>query len=121
MDFLRLFWDAACKVDVNAVRFDEGIRFPVCNADALRMVFHEAGLTGVKTAFLDINTVFKNFDDYWNPFLGGQGPAPGYLASINKDLQDQIKNTIFKKLSVGPNDPIQLLARAIAVSGIYEQ
>jgi hypothetical protein len=121
MDFLRLFWDAACEVDANAVKFDEGIRFPVCNVDALRMVFHEAGLTGIKTAFLDINTVFKNFDDYWNPFFGGQGPAPGYLASINKDQQDQIKNTIFKKLSVGPNDPIQLLARAIAVSGIYEQ
>ena len=121
MDFLRLFWDAACEIDTNAVKFDEGIRFPVCNVDALRMVFHEAGLTGIKTAFLDINTVFKNFDDYWSPFLGGQGPAPGYLASINKDLKDQIKNTIFKKLSVGPNDPIQLLARAIAVSGIYEQ
>jgi ubiquinone/menaquinone biosynthesis C-methylase UbiE len=121
MDFLRLFWDAAREVDANAANFDEGIRFPICNAENLADVFQKAGLTSIETASLDINTVFKDFNDYWNPFLGGQGPAPSYLSSLDKNLQDKIKNILSKKLSADSNSSIKLLARAIAVRGIFKQ
>src|SRR3712207_8175598 len=33
-------------------------------------------LAGVETRAIDVPTVFGDFDDYWTPFLGGQGPAP---------------------------------------------
>lgn len=117
MDFLRFFWDAACQVDVNAAMLDEGIRFPVCNADNLKDAFQEADLNNIETSNLDIYTVFKNFDDYWNPFLGGQGPAPGYLALLNEDLKTRLKNILLKKLPIAPDGSITLLARAIAVRG----
>lgn len=118
MDFLRLFWDTACRVDVNAARLDEGIRFPICNADKLRSEFQQAGLTNIEISYLDIDTVFKDFKDYWNPFLGGQGPAPSYLASLDNPLQDKIKNTLIKELPVDSNGSMKLLARAIAIRGI---
>jgi SAM-dependent methyltransferase len=121
MDFLRIFWDAACEVDVNATKYDEGIRFPVCNADKLKDIFQKAGLTHIETSYLDMDTVFKSFDDYWNPFMGGQGPAPGYLASLNEDLQNKVKTTLLKKLPVHQDGSIKLLARAIAIRGIYKQ
>lgn len=121
MEFLRLFWDAAREVDANAIKLDEGNRFPICNADNLRMAFEHAGLRDVESSLLDIDTVFTNFEDFWNPFLGGQGPAPSYLSSLDKELQEKIKTFLQKKLAVNSNGSIRLLARAIAVRGNYRQ
>lgn len=121
MDFLRLFWDAARDADQNAYKFDEGLRFTICNTDNLKAAFEKAGLTNIKTTYLDIHTVFKNFEDYWNPFLSKQGPAPGYLTSLNEDLQDAIKTNILKKIQIEPSGSIKLLARAIAVRGVCKQ
>ncbi|HKH63772.1 MAG TPA: class I SAM-dependent methyltransferase [Flavitalea sp.] len=118
MDFLRLFWDATREVNPEDYKFDEGIRFPICNANHLKDAFQEADLNNIETSNLDIHTVFKNFDDYWNPFLGGQGPAPSYLASLNEDLQNKVKDIVLKKLSIAPDGSIRLLARAIAVRGV---
>jgi ubiquinone/menaquinone biosynthesis C-methylase UbiE len=119
MDFLRLFWDAACRIDPEARKYDEGIRFQICNIKNLRDKFQEAGLSNIKTSFLDITTVFKNFADYWNPFMGGQGPAPSYLASLTKNLQEKIKSNLLTKLDIGADGSIKLLARALAIRGIY--
>jgi len=121
MDFLRHFWDAALEVDANSRKLDEGARFPICNIDNLKNVFQEVGLSGIKTSQLDIDTIFKDFEDYWNPFLGGQGPAPSYLASLSEELQNNLKNILRRKLSINSDGSIQLLARAIAVRGIYKQ
>jgi len=120
MDFLRLFWDTACELDPAARKLDEGIRFPICNADNLRSAFQEAGLRNIETSQLDIDTVFKNFDDYWDPFLGGQGPAPGYLSSLNKNLQEEIKTAVHEKLEIQQDGSIKLLARAIGVRGKWK-
>jgi SAM-dependent methyltransferase len=117
MDFLRIFWDAASEVDANARQLDEGVRFPICNASALETAFQKAGLTNVQTGDLDTLTVFKNFEDYWNPFLGGQGPAGSYLVSIDKNLQIGIKENLRKRLPAEADGSIKLLARAIAVRG----
>ena len=84
MEFLRLFWDAAIEADPTSRSLDEGIRFPICNATVLEKTFLQAGLAKVSTTALDINTVFNDFDDYWLPFLGAQGPAPGYLTSLKQ-------------------------------------
>jgi SAM-dependent methyltransferase len=121
MDFLRHFWDAAREADPNTVKLDEGVRFPICNLDELQNVFQGAGLSDVKTTHLDVQTVFKNFDDYWNPFLGGQGPAPGYVASLKEDLKDSLKNKLRERLPSEGDGSIKLLARALAIRGTYKQ
>jgi hypothetical protein len=36
----------------------------------------EGGLTDVESAGLEVDTRFPDFEDYWRPFLRGQGPAP---------------------------------------------
>jgi ubiquinone/menaquinone biosynthesis C-methylase UbiE len=117
MQFLRLFWDAAREIDTEAYQLDEGNRFPLCHLETLQQTFENAGLSNVESHFLDVDTVFKNFDDYWNPFLGGQGPAPSYLASLTAEKQQELKSTLQKKLLVEPGSSIKLLARAIAVQG----
>lgn len=117
MEFLRFFWDAAVALDQNATELDEGRRFPICHAGKLEEAFARAGFTDVKTTLLDIDTTFANFDDYWNPFLGGQGPAPGYLASLGKVEQAQLRNHLHQKLTPDSEGRIKLLARAIAIRG----
>ena len=120
MEFLRYFWDAAIQIDPSSRGLDEGIRFPVCNPENLSREFLKAGITNVETSFLDIETVFENFDDYWDPFLGGQGPAPGYLVSLSKELQNELKDKITKRMKFESDGSIKLTARAFAVRGINE-
>ncbi|MCB0533548.1 MAG: class I SAM-dependent methyltransferase [Saprospiraceae bacterium] len=118
MDFLRIFWDTALEIDPASKALDEGVRFKICNRIELEKAFSGSGLAGVETALLDIETVFANFDNYWTPFLGGQGPAPGYLASLNPPKREAFKLAIQKKLPVEADGSIRLLARAIGVKGV---
>jgi len=117
MDLLRYFWDAAISLDSSVLELDEGVRFPICNQDKLKNAFQQAALSEVEVTKLDIITHFKNFDDYWNPFLGGQGPAPTYLESLTENQQQELKKTIKDKLLFEPDGSIKLLGRAIAIKG----
>lgn len=115
MDFLRCFWDAAYQIDPKSRNLDEGIRFPICNSENLIKLFQKAGLVEIKSSVLDIDTVFKDFEDFWNPFLGGQGPAPSYLASLSSKLQKELKHSLRERLVTEPNGSIKLLGRALAI------
>lgn len=118
MDFLRYFWDAAYQIDSKSKSLDEGIRFPICNSNHLINAFQEAGLREIESSVLDIDTIFKDFEDYWNPFLGGQGPAPSYLSSLSSELQEDLKNKIKERLHYEADGSIKLLGRAIAIRGV---
>ena len=64
MELMRLFWDAAAELDPRAAKLDEGVRFPVCRAEALRELFAGAGARAVETTAIDIDTPCASFDDY---------------------------------------------------------
>ena len=117
IDLLRYFWDTVISIDPQSHHLDEGVRFPICNSENLEKAFIKAGLTDVTVTTLDIVTVFNDFEDYWNPFLGGQGPAPSYLASLSEDSKEELRNRIFNKLPIESNGLIKLLGRAIAIKG----
>ncbi|MGQ0572315.1 MAG: class I SAM-dependent methyltransferase, partial [Armatimonadota bacterium] len=76
MQLMRYFWDAAAALDPAAGHLDEGRRSPICRPDALEALCRGAGLEQVESRPIDVPTRFRDFDDYWSPFLGGQGPAP---------------------------------------------
>ncbi len=118
MEFLRYFWDAACQIDPQANMLDEGLRFPICHSDRLFEAFEKAGFIEVVSSAIDIHTVFKDFNDFWNPFLGGQGPAPGFLMSLSDQSQTKLKEKILERISIESNGSIKLLGRALVVKGI---
>jgi len=118
MEFLRAFWDVASIIDPAAAELDEGKRFPLCAPDPLKLLFQSAGLKNVETAPLEIVTRFKNFADYWEPFLGGTGPAPSYVASLDKTSQAQLAETLRDRLSPDEGAGFDLAARAWAVRGV---
>ena len=118
MQFMRHFWDATAALDPATRELDEGPRFPVCNPDALRELFQQVGLKEIKTRPIDIDTHFKDFDDYWNPFLGGQGPAPTYAMSLSEEKRAELREKIREGLPFAADGSIQLIARAWGIKGI---
>jgi len=65
-----------------------------------------------------VATVFRDFDDYWTPFLGGQGPAPGYCATLSPEVSDRLRARLQASLPAEPDGTIRLSARAWAVHGM---
>lgn len=118
MEFLRRFWDAAGAVDPRSAHLDEGRRFPICHPDALAALFHKAGLHDVVWQALEITTRFPDFAALWTPFLGGTGPAPTYLASLNDDQRKALADQLSNSLPREPDGAISLAARAWAVRGV---
>jgi ubiquinone/menaquinone biosynthesis C-methylase UbiE len=118
MQLIRHFWDAAIALDPAVIDFDESHRFPICKPNALRELFQRAGLKQVETRAIDVETHFKDFDDYWNPFLGGQGPAPGYAMSLSEEKRSLLGERIREGLPFAPDGSIPLVARAWGVKGI---
>ena len=117
---MRRFWDAAVALDPAALELDEGRRFPIARAAPLVELFEKAGLREVRVLAIDVPTVFKDFDDYWSPFLGGQAPAPGYCMSLAEERRAALRERIRSMLPIGVDGSIRLIARAWAVQGVVE-
>ena len=114
---MRVFWDAAASVDHAAAALDEAARFPVATADGLATAFAAAGLTDVHVASLEIPTVFADFDDLWAPFLGGQGSAPSYLATLDDPTRDAVREAVRARVVPAGDGSIAMVARAWAARG----
>ncbi len=117
MELMRHFWDAAIELDPGAGRLDEGVRFPLCAPAALTDAFRQAGLAEIGVAPIDIATLFRDFDDYWTPFLGGQGPAPSYAMSLDEPARNRLRERVRLRLPIERDGRIPLVARAWAVKG----
>ena len=118
MQMLRYFWDAAMAMDPLAKELDEGERFPLCQPAALEALFQEVGLKNVEVRAIDGPTIFRDFEDYWSPFLGGQGPAPGYVKSLSDEQRKELAERLRARLPVRSDGTIALIARAWAVRGV---
>ena len=118
MELMRYFWDAAVALNPAAADLDEGRRFPLCAPHKLRELFAQAGLSDVQVRPIDIATPFRNFDDYWMPFLGGQGPAPAYAMSLSGKDRVVLRHRLRAALPTAADGSINLTARAWAVRGI---
>lgn len=117
MEMLRRFWDAAVAADPAAASLDEGRRFPLCREDALRSAFEQAGFGEVTVGSLEMATAFTSFDDYWDPFLGAQGPAPAYVASLSEAARVRLREELRARTGAGRDGPVSLRASAWAVRG----
>jgi len=118
MQLMRRFWDAAIALDPAALALDEGRRFPICQERPLGELFRSAGLQQVEVGAVDVPTVFKDFEDYWTPFIGGQGPAPGHCMSLTEERRGALREQLRATLPTRADGSIALMARAWAVRGV---
>ena len=80
----------------------------------MQRLFEDAEFENITVESLEIETNFKNFDDYWKPFLGGQGPAPTYVLSLNESDRNRLRDRLHEQLPISEDGSIPLLARAWA-------
>jgi SAM-dependent methyltransferase len=118
MQLMRYFWDAAGALDPKAKELDEGRRFWLCKPEPLIRLFLTAGLEDVEVRAIEVPTYFRDFDDYWSPFLGGQGPAPSYAMSLSEQRRAELRERIRAGLPSDVEGGIPLNARAWAVRGV---
>jgi SAM-dependent methyltransferase len=118
MQLMRYFWDAARALDPKAEELDEGRRFRLCEPEPLGRLFLSAGLEDVEVRAIEVPTYFRDFDDYWSPFLGGQGPAPSYAMSLSENRRADLRERIRAGLPSDAQGGIPLSARAWAIRGV---
>jgi SAM-dependent methyltransferase len=111
MPLMRYFWDAAGALDLKAKEMDEGRRFSLCKPEPLYRLFLTAGLEGVRVRAIEVPTYFRDFDDYWSPFLGSQRPAPSYAMSLSEQRRVELRDQIQAKL---PGDSYGGIPSALA-------
>ena len=101
-----------------ASALDERQRFPLCQPEPLRQLFQTTHVGKVEVRPIDVPTTFRDFDDYWSPFLGGQGPAPSYVVSLPEEQRVILREHIKLTLPIAADGSIHLIARAWAIRGV---
>ena len=114
MEMLRSFWDAARRLDSGAP--DEASTMPYRSVEELDALWRRIGLSDVKTDHLRVETGYTGFDELWEPFTFGVGPAGAYLAKLSREQREEMRTELFKGLGE-PSGPFTLSATACAVRG----
>ena len=109
---LSTFWDVARRVDP-ATR-GEG-HLPGTRQGELVDLFGRAGLRDVRGARLEAPVRFATFDEWWEPFTYGVGPAGQHVADLDASGRDRLVSALREELGDGP---FQVGAAAWAASGV---
>lgn len=118
MEMLRVFWDEAVAIDSAADARDER-HMPLCRRGELTALWRASGLGQVEAQPIVIELAFADFEDYWSPFLGGQGPAGAYAASLSEAGRAALEARLRPRLLGDRHDgAFALQARAWAVKGV---
>ena len=117
MTIMRHFWDAAIEQDPAVRDKAETLRFEICRPEPLREAFERAGLRRVDVRPIDIATVFRDFDDYWQPFLMATAPAPRHAMSLSDADREDLRRRLAARLPTEPDGSIHLTVRAWTASG----
>lgn len=72
----------------------------------------------MQTGNVEITTRFTSFEDYWAPFLGGTGPAGGYVATWDDLQRERLVSALRDAVTQSPDGSIELPARAWTAVGI---
>jgi SAM-dependent methyltransferase len=118
--YQRLFWDTAAGIDPGAAAArDKLFSGPLALPNGLTGLFAEAGVADVQRSSLTIRMDYANFEDYWQPLLGGQGPVGSYVTSLAADKRERVKEEVRKSYCSGaPDGERSMTATAWAVRGI---
>ena len=118
MGMLRAFWDEAVALAPAAGSRDER-HMALCAREALAELWLAHGLRDVDEQPLTIEMAFSSFDDYWQPFCRGQGPAGVYVASLAESYRQALQNRLRDRLmNNAPDAGFTLRGRAWAVRGV---
>ena len=79
----------------------------------LAELFERAGLAGAQQGTLTVQVRFATFEEWWEPFTLGVGPAGAYVASLSQDRRQLLRERCRQLL---PADPVEANATAWVVT-----
>jgi SAM-dependent methyltransferase len=109
MRMLRLFWDAALAVDPDAP--DEATERSFGREGELAELLVQVGLGDVVSGALEVEARYESFEDFWEPLLGGPGPAGAFCVSLDPERQARLRELLRVRLG-SPEGSFTLPARA---------
>ena len=75
----------------------------------------QAGLSDLRADRIDVTVGFTSFEDWWEPFTMGVGPAGDHVASLEDDAREHLVAECRSRL---PEPPFELTASAWAARGV---
>jgi SAM-dependent methyltransferase len=96
---LSPLWDAARELDpsVEGESFLAGAR-----QGHLAELFESAGLHEIRSGVLEVAVQHPTFDEWWEPFTLGVGPAGGYVLGLDPSERDRLKERCRQRLPPAP-------------------
>lgn len=108
---LSPFWRAVAEIDPGA-RDEAGQ--PGAAEGRLAALFESAGLDDVEDDALWVHVEHATFDEWWEPYTLGVGPAGAYVAALDADAAAELRDRCRVLLGDGP---LSLAMRAWAARG----
>jgi hypothetical protein len=109
---LSAFWEAVRATDPDA---DDESDLAGAREGHLAQLFDEAGLRDIEERILSVSVEHPSFDAWWEPYMLGVGPAGEYVASLDVDRRDALRD---RCRAILPPAPFVVVASAWAVRGI---
>jgi SAM-dependent methyltransferase len=109
---LSLFWEAALELDPDA----KGVSQLAGSREGhLAELFEAAGLQDIEESSLSVRVEHPSFEDWWEPFTLGVGPAGAHVAALDAEGQARLRERCRELLPAAPFVPP---ARAWAARGV---
>jgi SAM-dependent methyltransferase len=109
---LGLFWRAARGLDPDV---DDESRLAGTREGHLAELFAAAGLRDIEAATLTVTLEHPSFEEWWDPYTRGVGPAGSYVAGLADERRDELREACYALL---PKGPFALHAVAWAARGL---
>jgi SAM-dependent methyltransferase len=109
---LSLFWQAARELNPDV--HDES-RLAGAREGHLGELFAAAGLQEIEESALSASLEHASFDEWWEPYTRGVGPAGVYVAGLDAERQADLRERCRALL---PDGPLVVNARAWAARGV---
>ena len=107
---LSTFWEAVHDIDPDASGEAD---LAGARQGHLEELFEAAGLPGIEPATLTVRVGFATFDEWWEPFTLGVGPAGAYVAQLEEPERVALRTRCARSL---PSSPFEVSASAWCVA-----
>ena len=109
---LSPYWDAVRELDPDVV--DES-KLAGARKGHLAELLEAAGLREIRESHLEVNVEHPTFEDWWDPFTLGVGPAGDYVARLDPERRAELQERCRERF---PTEPFVLTSRAWVARGL---
>ena len=109
---LSLYWQAVRELDPDV---EDESQLAGAGEGDLGLLFREAGLREIEESTLSVSVEHPSFEEWWEPYTLGVGPAGVYVAGLDAERQARLRERCRAML---PPPPFTVTAVAWAARGL---